>query len=101
MDSNLHTTPGLGLPAPAAIDGDMTAPPHTDAQHAGVPVPQQPVQQQDDNPDDLDREWVYKAKEIVERTKHDPFMESRELSKVKADYLKTRHNKHLKVGEDA
>ena len=100
MDSNLHTTPGLGLPAPAASEGN-TAAPLPDAQNAGVPISQQPAPQQDDNSDNLDREWIYKAKEIVEKTKHDPFTESRELSKVKADYLKIRYNKQLKVGEDA
>ncbi len=54
----------------------------------------------DDSSDDLDEEWVNKAKAIVERTKNDPFIESRELGKVKADYLKIRYNKQIKVVED-
>lgn len=54
----------------------------------------------DDNSDDLDEEWVNKAKAIVEQTKSDPFLESRELSKVKADYLKIRYNKQIKVAEE-
>jgi hypothetical protein len=54
----------------------------------------------DSNSDDLDEEWVNKAKAIVEQTKTDPFLESRELGKVKADYLKIRYNKQIKVAEE-
>jgi hypothetical protein len=54
----------------------------------------------DDDADALDAEWVSKAKAIVERTKNDPFLESKELSKAKAEYLRIRYNKHIKVAED-
>lgn len=55
----------------------------------------------DDNDDSaIDQEWVNKAKDIVEQTKGDPFTQSRELNKAKADYLKTRYNKDFKVAED-
>jgi hypothetical protein len=49
---------------------------------------------------DLDQEWVNKAKEVVERTKNDPFTLTKELSKVKAEYLKTRYNKEIKADEN-
>lgn len=55
----------------------------------------------DDNADDqLDQEWINKAKEIVDKTRNDPFLQSREIGRVKADYLRTKYNKHLKVLED-
>lgn len=54
----------------------------------------------DDDIDALDKEWVSKAKAIVERTKSDPFSESKELSKAKADYLRIRYSKHIKVAEE-
>ncbi len=54
----------------------------------------------DDSPDSLDKEWVNKAKSIVEQTKNDPYTESKELSKVKADYLRIRYNKLIKIAED-
>lgn len=54
----------------------------------------------DDASDALDEEWVKKAKAVVERTKHDPYLESHELSKVKADYLRIRYSKHIKVAEE-
>lgn len=55
----------------------------------------------DDSTDALDEEWISKAKAIVEQTKHDPHMESMELSKVKAEYLRIRYNKHIKVAEQS
>jgi hypothetical protein len=54
----------------------------------------------DDSSDALDEEWVNKAKAIIERTKNDPYVESRELGKAKADYLRIRYNKQIKVAED-
>lgn len=52
--------------------------------------------------DDLDlieKEWVKKAKEIVEATHNDPHLQSDQLSKVKADYIKKRYGKDVKVKE--
>jgi hypothetical protein len=43
---------------------------------------------------------VLKAKEIVARTKHDPYQQNKEVERVKADYLKKRFNKDVKVTED-
>lgn len=48
----------------------------------------------------LDQEWVDRAKAIVERTKDDPYQESREIGQVKADYLRIRYNKQVNVAED-
>ena len=52
-----------------------------------------------DDSDLIEKEWVTKAKEIVMKTKHDPFLESKEINYFKADYLKKRYNKELKVPE--
>ncbi len=49
----------------------------------------------------LDEEWITKAKAIIEQTKNDPYLESKELSKTKADYLRIRYNKQIKVAEDS
>lgn len=69
-----------------------------------TPIPEPPsggsAAATDDDADALDAEWVSKAKSIVERTKSDPFTESKELSKAKADYLRIRYNKHIKVAEE-
>jgi len=52
----------------------------------------------DDN-DLIEKEWVVKAKAIVEKTKHDPHLETKEINLFRADYLKKRYNKELKVAE--
>lgn len=52
-----------------------------------------------DDADLIEKEWVTKAKAIVMQTKDDPHQQNREMNKVKADYLKKRYNKDLKVSE--
>lgn len=44
----------------------------------------------------IEKEWVNKAKEIVAKTKNDPSQQNIELSRFKADYLKTRFSKDIK-----
>lgn len=66
-------------------------------------VPVQDDATQDDNTDTsaLDAEWVNKAKEIVERTHTDPYLQSKELSHIKAQYIKARYSKEIKVSEES
>lgn len=52
-----------------------------------------------DDADLIEKEWVSKAKAIVAQTKSDPHQQNQEMTKVKADYLKKRYNKDLKVSE--
>jgi hypothetical protein len=128
MDPQLEKTPGLALPSPASEQGagivgsQEVIQPHTgQLPHGAImppttpptikaSVPLEPTQplvapvamdsSTDDNTDALDEEWINKAKAVVEQTKHDPRLESTELSKVKADYLRIRYNKHIKVAEE-
>ena len=53
----------------------------------------------DDN-DLIEKEWVVKAKQIVSATRDDPHTQNREINRFKADYLKKRYNKDIKL-EDA
>ncbi len=53
----------------------------------------------DDN-DLIEKEWVEKAKQIVEHTKSDPRKQNTEMNKIKADYLKKRYNKEVKLVEE-
>lgn len=53
-----------------------------------------------DDVDLIEKEWVQKAKAIVAHTKTDPNLQNKELNKVKADYIKKRYNKELKLGEE-
>ncbi len=47
----------------------------------------------------IEKEWVVKAKSIIEKTKDNPHEQTRDMSKFKADYVKKRYNKELKVSE--
>lgn len=47
----------------------------------------------------IEKEWVNKAKQIVERTRDDPHEQSKEMTIMKADYLKKRYNKTIKLSE--
>lgn len=84
MDANLSTTPGLGLPPPS---NDQPA------------VVAQGVQAASASTEGLDQEWVAKAKAMIDRTKEDPYTESKELSKLKAGYLMARYNKRIEADE--
>ncbi len=44
----------------------------------------------------IEKEWVAKAKEIVDRTHGDPYVQNKEINKMKAEYIKKRYNKDIK-----
>ena len=96
MDTDSNQTPSLSLPSSPSAQTDSAAN-GLATQQQTAPITAPPAD--DQAPDLLDQEWVSKAKQIVEKTKSDPFTESRELSKVKAEYLKARHDKDLMIGE--
>jgi hypothetical protein len=51
--------------------------------------------------DDLiEKEWVEKAKKVVSETKHDPYLQGQEVSKLQADYLKKRYGKTVSLPTD-
>jgi hypothetical protein len=52
----------------------------------------------DDN-DLIEKEWVVKAKRIVDNTREDPYNQSRDMNVFKADYMKKRYNKIVKLSE--
>lgn len=55
------------------------------------------------NADDIDlieKEWVERAKVIVEHTKDDPHRQNKEINKFKAAYIKQRYNKELKLTDE-
>ncbi|MBA3758580.1 hypothetical protein H0X10_03045 [Candidatus Saccharibacteria bacterium] len=71
--------------------------PHT-APPTGVPGMAITPQIADDT-DLIEKEWVDKAKQIVEHTRHDPHQQNKEMNIIKADYLKKRYNKDIKLSE--
>lgn len=53
-----------------------------------------------DDVDVIEKEWVDKAKEIVNDTKDNPHKQNHSVSILKADYMKKRYGKDIKVPED-
>ena len=47
--------------------------------------------------DRIEKEWIDKAKSVVERTKSDPYEQKNAMSQVKAEYIKKRFNKSLRT----
>ena len=81
--------PAKNIPISAAdMLAQYNAPPDTRAEVAA-----------DDVDTSFDEEWVLKAQELVSRTKGDPFLQSQEMGKLKAAYIKARYNKTIKVSE--
>lgn len=92
------TTP---QPIPAAPDPAPVTPSVTPS--ASQPQPTtQPVADDPliaDDVDVIEKEWVDKAKRIVNSTKDDPYTQEKEVSKLQADYLMKRYNKQVKLPE--
>ena len=82
-----------------------------DATYQGAPLPPPPPQPTptaapaDGNPiaagdeDVIEKEWVDKAKKIIQETKDDPFERTNRVNELQRDYLKKRYNKDLGTGE--
>jgi hypothetical protein len=83
---------GTSGPAAAGVAGGQTIP--TD--RSLVPTPEEAA-----DSDLIEKEWVIKAKEIVEHTAEDPFLQQQELSKMKAAYMKKRYNKDIGLSSGA
>jgi len=85
------TPPVYNLP----IADDASVAPQTPSSQASPLSPQIA-----DDADLIEKEWVTKAKQIVEQTKADPYTQTKEMNKMKADYLKKRYAKDLRLPEE-
>lgn len=50
-----------------------------------------------DDVDLIEKEWVHKTKEIVNNTKDDPHRQNSQIAHLRADYMKKRYNKYIKL----
>ncbi len=85
------------VPVAAQVPSSL-APPPTSPPTTAVPIDDTPLMA--DDVDLIEKEWVNKAKAIVQRTKDDPRVQNREINKIKADYIKKRYNKEIRVSEE-
>jgi hypothetical protein len=106
----LASSLATGLPLynePVPVSQQISSTPQTSESQTVAPaynsdtqIPVADIQDAEDTNGVIDQEWVDKASEVVERTHTDPYLESLELSKIKAQYIKARYNKDIKVVED-
>jgi len=105
---NPEVSPGLShesAPSPSqAVPMPMTiplpqAPATTTTQDASTTQDDQQVKDSKliQDKDLIEKEWVNKAKAIVERTRDDPYKQSEDLTNLKADYMKREFNKTIKL----
>lgn len=87
---------GMAGPVPASDAGQMAGP--MQAQPVAPQVTDVPLEAEDS--DLIEKAWVEKAKAIVEQTKDDPYLQNKEINRVKASYIKKRYNKDIKLNED-
>jgi hypothetical protein len=85
------TQPGTmsSLPPTSPV---FTPSPEIDSETAVVPSTA-------DDKDLIEKEWVDRAKQIAQANLDNPFQQSRELSKLKAEYMKKRYNKDIRQSE--
>lgn len=100
-------TPELSLPkvipdahAVAQPTGQPKTPPNPPSIPQADDISSQSIVNLPDEAKDTDlieKEWVEKAKQIVEQMSDDPYQLQQELAKVKADYMKKRYGKDIKL----
>lgn len=78
-------------PAPVPKQDSSVAPAQDTT---SIPIPPEA----EDN-DLIEKEWVERAKQIVLHTSHNPHEQQKALSLMKADYMKKRYNRDIKVSE--
>lgn len=82
---------------PAQVQAPVVQAPVVDP-NAGVVVQDTPAV--GDDVDVIEKEWVNKAKSIVEGSSTDPHRQNKEVNALKADYLRKRYGKEIKLTED-
>jgi hypothetical protein len=107
--------PQIGTAAPAIQPMQFAEPADPQVQSAAV-EPAEPIATPQEEQDDatgnqfsvapiddtdtaFDEEWVERARQVISRTHSDPYLQSQELGKLKAQYIKLRYNKDIKVSD--
>ena len=92
--------------APAAQPAPMPELPQVPAPQPGTQVPAPGGQLPAGNPivandqDVIEKEWVDKAEDVIEKTAGDPHAEEEAVEDLQIDYMKKRYNKDIKKSDD-
>lgn len=98
QDNPAKNQPSAGDSAPVVQDSGLPIPPTNiseTATYKEIPLPEEA-----EDTDLIEKEWVLRAKQIVDHTREDPHEQQRALSQMKADYMKKRYNKDIKLADD-
>jgi hypothetical protein len=85
------------LPVPANPQSMATAAAGNDNQTDVSTTTQVKTSKIIEDTDLIEKEWVDKAKRIVERNRDDPYKQSEEITGVRAEYMKKQYNKTIKL----
>lgn len=107
MDNN---TQNSGQMLPPLGDDDQDLPTVNDNHQKNpdpIPIDQQTIgvvqddiTQDADDIDVIEKAWIDRAKHIVDQTSSDPYEQQKMISKMKAEYIKKRFNKDIKISEE-
>jgi len=94
MERHAEISQGETVPVlPPPVVGAVQQPPQPATPIKSATVSDVPLVAADE--DLIEKEWVDKAKKIVEETKDDPYRREQEVGKLQADYLRKRYGKEL------
>jgi hypothetical protein len=96
QSSDQTPTPSIDNGKPDPINQSMKLNNDSSAQSGII----HPVPLQANNSDLVEEEWVNAAKRIMDTYKSDPYNKNRSLTYLRADYLKKRYNKDVKIPEN-
>lgn len=84
--------------APTPTGQDSTSDDSDDQQRpaSSISTKDNPAEARDDK-DVIEKEWIARTKQIISGTRADPYKQSEELTVLKADYMKKRYNKTIKI----
>lgn len=79
-----------------SVNGQTTQAQSATDEPDAVEIPMPPAA---NDTDLIEKEWVEKAKQIVDHTRNDPHEQQRALAQMKAEYMKKRYNRDAKSDE--
>jgi len=80
--------------------------PSVQQQAIPIPLPQQPqpqanpIVQQAPSEVEMDKAWVDRAVVLLDKTREDPFLQSQEIARLKAQYMQSRFEKEIKIAQE-
>lgn len=88
--------PTSSMPQPAPTSSAQQTPPAAVAAATDTPSQSNLIAE---DVDLIEKEWVERAKDIVHKTKDNPYLQNQALTQMKVDYIKKRYDKNVQMSE--